>query len=126
MNKRIVILGSGESGVGAALLAKAKGYDVFVSDKGEIKEKYKNELIENQIAFEEGKHTEELIFNANEVIKSPGIPDKVELIKKLRSVNIPVISEIEFAGRYTNAKKICITGSNGKTSTTLLTYHILN
>ena len=126
MNKRIVILGSGESGVGAALLAKAKGYDVFVSDKSEIKEKYKNELIENQIAFEEGKHTEELIFNANEVIKSPGIPDKVELIKKLRSVNIPVISEIEFAGRYTNAKKICITGSNGKTTTTLLTYHILN
>ena len=126
MNKRIVILGSGESGVGAALLAKAKGYDVFVSDKGEIKEKYKNELIENQIAFEEGKHTEALIFNATEVIKSPGIPDKVELIKKLRSVNIPVISEIEFAGRYTNAKKICITGSNGKTTTTLLTYHILN
>lgn len=126
MNKRIVILGSGESGVGAALLAKAKGYDVFVSDKSEIKEKYKNELIENQIAFEEGKHTEALIFNANEVIKSPGIPDKVELIKKLRSVNIPVISEIEFAGRYTNAKKICITGSNGKTTTTLLTYHILN
>ena len=126
MNKRIVILGSGESGVGAALLAKAKGYDVFVSDKSEIKEKYKNELIENQIAFEEGKHTEELIFNANEVIKSPGIPDKVELIKKLRSVNIPVISEIEFAGRYTNSKKICITGSNGKTTTTLLTYHILN
>ena len=126
MNKRIVILGSGESGVGAALLAKAKGYDVFVSDKGEIKEKYKNELIENQIAFEEGKHTEAFILNANEVIKSPGIPDKVELIKKLRSVNIPVISEIEFAGRYTNAKKICITGSNGKTTTTLLTYHILN
>ncbi len=126
MNKRIVILGSGESGVGAALLANAKGYDVFVSDKGEIKEKYKNELIENQIAFEEGKHTEAFILNANEVIKSPGIPDKVELIKKLRSVNIPVISEIEFAGRYTNAKKICITGSNGKTTTTLLTYHILN
>jgi len=126
VNKRIVILGSGESGVGAALLAKAKGYDVFVSDKGEIKEKYKNELIENQIAFEEGKHTEAFILNANEVIKSPGIPDKVELIKKLRSVNIPVISEIEFAGRYTNAKKICITGSNGKTTTTLLTYHILN
>ena len=126
MNKRIVILGSGESGVGAALLAKAKGYDVFVSDKSEIKEKYKNELIENQIAFEEGKHTEAFILNANEVIKSPGIPDKVELIKKLRSVNIPVVSEIEFAGRYTNAKKICITGSNGKTTTTLLTYHILN
>ena len=126
MNKRIVILGSGESGVGAALLAKAKGFDVFVSDKGEIKENYKNELIENQIAFEEGKHTDSLILNATEVIKSPGIPDKVELIKKLKSLNIPVISEIEFAGRYTNAKKICITGSNGKTTTTLLTYHILN
>jgi UDP-N-acetylmuramoylalanine--D-glutamate ligase len=126
VNKRIVILGSGESGVGAALLAKAKGFDVFVSDKGEIKENYKNELIENQIAFEEGKHTDSLILNATEVIKSPGIPDKVELIKKLKSLNIPVISEIEFAGRYTNAKKICITGSNGKTTTTLLTYHILN
>ncbi len=126
MNKRIVILGSGESGVGAALLAKAKGYDVFVSDKNEIKENYKNELIENQIAFEENIHTEELILNASEVIKSPGIPDKVELIKKLKGLNIPVISEIEFAGRYTNAKKICITGSNGKTTTTLLTYHILN
>ena len=126
MNNRIVILGSGESGVGAALLAKAKGFDVFVSDKGEIKENYKNELIENQIAFEEGMHTELLILNATEVIKSPGIPDKVELIKKIKSLNIPVISEIEFAGRYTNAKKICITGSNGKTTTTLLTYHILN
>jgi UDP-N-acetylmuramoylalanine--D-glutamate ligase len=126
VNKRIVILGSGESGVGAALLAKARGFDVFVSDKGEIKENYKYELIENQIAFEEGKHTESLILNATEVIKSPGIPDKVELIKKLKSLNIPVISEIEFAGRYTNAKKICITGSNGKTTTTLLTYHILN
>ena len=126
MNKRIVILGSGESGVGAALLAKAKGFDVFVSDKGEIKENYKKELIENQIAFEECFHTEALILNASEVIKSPGIPDKVELIKKIKSLNIPVISEIEFAGRYTDAKKICITGSNGKTTTTLLTYHILN
>jgi UDP-N-acetylmuramoylalanine--D-glutamate ligase len=126
VNKRIVILGSGESGVGAALLAKAKGFDVFVSDKGEIKENYKKELIENQIAFEECFHTEALILNASEVIKSPGIPDKVELIKKIKSLNIPVISEIEFAGRYTDAKKICITGSNGKTTTTLLTYHILN
>jgi len=126
VNKRIVILGSGESGVGAALLAKAKGFDVFVSDKSNIKENYKNELIENQIAFEEGMHTESLILNATEVIKSPGIPDKVELIKKIKSLNIPVISEIEFAGRYTNAKNICITGSNGKTTTTLLTYHILN
>lgn len=126
MNKRIVILGSGESGVGAALLAKAKGFDVFVSDKGEIKENYKKELTENQIAFEEGLHTEALIINASEIIKSPGIPDKVELIKKIKNLNIPVISEIEFAGRYTDAKKICITGSNGKTTTTLLTYHILN
>ena len=106
MNKRIVILGSGESGVGAALLAKAKGYDVFVSDKNEIKENYKNELIENKIAFEENIHTEELILNASEVIKSPGIPDKIELIKKLKGLNIPVISEIEVARRYTNGKKI--------------------
>ena len=87
MNKRIVILGSGESGVGAALLAKAKGFDVFVSDKGEIKENYKKELTENQIAFEEGLHTESLILNASEIIKSPGIPDKVELIKKIKSLN---------------------------------------
>lgn len=125
MNKRIVILGSGESGVGAAVLAQAKGFDVFVSDKGAIKDKYKKQLAENNIPFEELTHTEEKIVNASEVIKSPGIPDKAELVKKLRSLNIPVISEIEFAGRYTNAKKICITGSNGKTTTTLLTHHIL-
>ena len=125
MSKRIVILGSGESGVGAAVLAQAKGFDVFVSDKGAIKDKYKKQLTENNIPFEELQHTEEKIVNASEVIKSPGIPDKAELVKKLRSLNIPVISEIEFAGRYTNAKKICITGSNGKTTTTLLTHHIL-
>lgn len=125
MKQRLVILGSGESGVGSAILAKQKGYDVFVSDKGAIKEKYKKPLQENNIAFEEGQHTEELILNANEVIKSPGIPEKAELVKKLRAKNIPVVSEIEFAGRYTNAKKICITGSNGKTTTTMLTYHIL-
>lgn len=125
MAKRIVILGSGESGVGAAVLALSKGFDVFVSDKGEIKEKYKEQLREYNVAFEEKQHTEELILNADEVIKSPGIPDKAELVKKLRAKNIPVISEIEFAGRYTNAKTICITGSNGKTTTTLLTYHIL-
>ena len=125
MKQRLVILGSGESGVGSAILAKQKGYDVFVSDKGAIKEKYKKPLQENNIAFEEGQHTEDLILNANEVIKSPGIPEKAELVKKLRAKNIPVVSEIEFAGRYTNAKKICITGSNGKTTTTMLTYHIL-
>ncbi len=125
MNKRLVILGSGESGVGSAILAKQKGYEVFVSDKSEIKEKYKTQLQTNEIAYEEGQHTEEKILNATEVIKSPGIPDKVELVVKLREKNIPVISEIEFAGRYTSAKTICITGSNGKTTTTLLTYHIL-
>ena len=125
MAKRIVILGSGESGVGSAILAKQKGYDVFVSDKSVIKENYKKQLIEEGILFEEGFHTEEKIINANEVIKSPGIPDKAEIVKKIKYNNIPVISEIEFAGRYTNAKKICITGSNGKTTTTLLTYHIL-
>ncbi len=121
----MVILGSGESGVGSAILAQAKGYDVFVSDKSLIKEKYKAELIHHQIPFEEGTHTEDLILNATEIIKSPGIPDKVELVQKAKANNIPVISEIEFAGRHTNAKTICITGSNGKTTTTLLTYHIL-
>ena len=125
MNRRIVILGSGESGVGSAVLAKQKGFDVFVSDKSLIKEKYKTQLIEENILFEEGMHSEAKILNADEVIKSPGIPDKAEMVQKLRAKNIPVISEIEFAGRYTNAKKICITGSNGKTTTTLLTYHIL-
>lgn len=125
MSKRIVILGSGESGVGSAILAQAKGFDVFVSDKSIIKDKYKQQLAQYNIAFEEGKHTEELILNATEIIKSPGIPDKAELVKKAREKQIPVISEIEFAGRYTNAKTICITGSNGKTTTTLLTYHIL-
>jgi UDP-N-acetylmuramoylalanine--D-glutamate ligase len=125
LKKRIVILGSGESGVGSAILAKQKGYEVFVSDKSKIKDKYKQPLIENNIAFEEEQHSEALILNASEVIKSPGIPEKADMIKKLRAKNIPVISEIEFAGRYTNAKKICITGSNGKTTTTMLTYHIL-
>ena len=121
----MVILGSGESGVGCAILGKQKGFDVFVSDRGLIKDKYKQQLIEENILFEEGVHTEAKILNADEVIKSPGIPDKVELVQKLRSKNIPVISEIEFAGRYTNATKICISGSNGKTTTTLLTYHIM-
>ena len=123
--KRLVILGSGESGVGSAILGKQKGFEVFVSDKSAIKEKYKQELIRENILFEEGQHTEERIMNAQEVIKSPGIPDSIDLVKKLREKGIPVISEIEFAGRYTHAKKICITGSNGKTTTTMLTYHIL-
>ena len=116
----MVILGSGESGVGSAILAQAKGYDVFVSDKSLIQEKYKTQLLENHIAFEEGMHTEKLILNATEIIKSPGIPDKVELVQKALAKKIPVISEIEFAGRHTNAKTICITGINGKTTTTLL------
>ena len=123
--KKIVILGGGESGVGAALLAKAKGFEVFLSDKGNLSAQYKETLSQNGIAFEEGIHTESIILSADEVIKSPGIPDKVELIKKLHSLKIPVISEIEFASRYTKAKIIAITGSNGKTTTTLLTYHIL-
>jgi UDP-N-acetylmuramoylalanine--D-glutamate ligase len=123
--KKIVILGGGESGVGAALLAKAKGFEVFLSDKGLLSDKYKETLSQNNIPFEEGEHTESKILDANEVIKSPGIPDKVALIKKLQSLKIPVISEIEFASRYTKAKIIAITGSNGKTTTTLLTYHIL-
>lgn len=123
--KKIVILGGGESGVGAALLAKAKGFEVFLSDKGMLSDKYKETLSQNNIPFEEGEHTEAKILDASEVIKSPGIPDKVELIKKLHSLRIPVISEIEFASRYTKAKIIAITGSNGKTTTTLLTYHLL-
>ncbi len=125
MSKRIVILGSGESGVGAAILAQIQGFDVFVSDKGLIKEKYKSVLQEKNISFEEGQHTESKILNANEIIKSPGIPDKAELVKQAKEKGIKIISEIEFAARYTKAKKICITGSNGKTTTTLLTYHIL-
>jgi UDP-N-acetylmuramoylalanine--D-glutamate ligase len=125
MSKRIVILGGGESGVGSAVLAKKLGHDVFLSDKGSLKDKYKEELNAHNIAFEENQHTESLILNADEVIKSPGIPNKVPLIQTLRSQGTSVVSEIEFAGRHTNAKKICITGSNGKTTTTLLTYHLL-
>lgn len=123
--KRLVILGGGESGVGTAVLAQKKGYEVFLSDKGKLKDKYKDVLSKHGIQWEEEQHTEALILNATEVVKSPGIPDKVELIKKLKEKGIPVISEIEFAGRYTKAKMICITGSNGKTTTTLLTYHLL-
>lgn len=111
--------------MGAAILAKQKGFEVFVSDRGLIKELYKQQLREEQILFEEGIHSEEKILNADEVVKSPGIPDQAPMVRKIREKAIPVISEIEFAGRYTRAKKICITGSNGKTTTTLLTYHIL-
>lgn len=125
MNKRIVILGAGESGVGSAILAQKNGADVFVSDFGEIKEKYKLKLNECNISWEEKKHTKELILNAGEIIKSPGIPEKVEIVKLAIEKGIPVISEIEYASRYTNAFKICITGSNGKTTTTKLIYHIL-
>jgi len=124
-SKRIVILGAAESGVGAAVLASRKGYDVFVSDMGVISAKYKAVLEQNQISFEESRHSEEKILNADEVIKSPGIPDKAALIQKIRAQGIPVCSEIEFAGRYTKARIIGITGTNGKTTTTLLTYHIL-
>lgn len=123
--KRIVILGGGESGAGAAVLAKQKGFEVFLSDKGKIKEKYKDVLSHHAIEWEEEQHTADRILNADEVIKSPGIPEKAEMLKAIRAKGIPVVSEIEFASRYTNAKKICITGSNGKTTTTMLTYHIL-
>lgn len=125
MKKKIIILGGGESGVGAAILAVKQGYDVFLSDKGGLKEKYSDELKARNIPFEAGSHDEARILSADEVIKSPGIPDKAPLIQALHEKGIPVISEIEFAARYTQAKKICITGSNGKTTTTLLTYHIL-
>lgn len=124
MAKRIVILGAGESGAGAAVLAQKQGFDTFVSDMSLIKDKYKNMLNERGIQWEEGRHTEELILNADEVIKSPGIPNDAPMILKLKEQGTPIISEIEFAGRYTNAKMICITGSNGKTTTTSLIYHI--
>ena len=125
MERRAVILGAGESGVGAAILAQKKGYEVFVSDSGAIKEKYRQLLAQYNLAYEEGKHTEEKIFNASLIIKSPGIPEKAPIVAELHKRGIPVISEIEFGGRYNKAKTICITGSNGKTTTTLLTYHIL-
>lgn len=125
MKQKISILGAGESGTGAALLAQAKGYDVFVSDNGKIEEKYKEELIRHKIDFEEGQHNEAVILSASIVIKSPGIPDRVNIVQKIISANIPVISEIEFAAKYSKAKFIAITGSNGKTTTTLLTYHLL-
>lgn len=124
MEKRLVILGAGESGTGSAILAKKQGWEVFVSDLAEIKPAYKDELNAAGIDWEEGKHTEDLILNATEVIKSPGIPDKAPLIQSLLKRNIPVISEIEFAARYTTAKLIGITGTNGKTTTTSLLHHI--
>ena len=123
--KRIVILGAAESGAGAAVLAKKKGFDVFVSDMSTIKDRYKQQLDSYGVAWEEGKHTEALILSADEVIKSPGIPENAPMIQKLKAQGTPIISEIEFAGRYTDAKMICITGSNGKTTTTSLIYHIL-
>lgn len=125
MKNSVAILGGGESGVGAAILAQKKGLSVFVSDLGKIKEKYKNVLSNYKIDFEEGKHSEERILNAELVVKSPGIPENAPLILKLKEKEIQVISEIEFAGRYNSAKIICITGSNGKTTTTLLLFHIL-
>lgn len=125
MIERVVILGAGESGTGAALLAKQKGFDVFVSDQGSIKDKYKAELQTSSIPFEENKHTEEKILNASMVIKSPGIPLKADIIKKVVAAGISIIDELEFASLYTDAKIIAITGTNGKTTTTLLTYHLL-
>ena len=122
---RIVVLGGGESGVGSAVLAKVKGFDVFLSDMGKISEDYAAVLNEWNIPYEEGKHSEELILNADEVIKSPGIPSTAPMVRKIEGQGINVISEIEFAGRYDSAKKICITGSNGKTTTTSLIYHLL-
>lgn len=122
---RLVILGGGESGVGTALLAKAKGYDVFLSDKGKIKENYKEVLIHNAIEFEDGQHTESKILDADIVMKSPGIPDKVALVKQIRAQGIPVVSEIEFASKFTNAMIVGVTGTNGKTTTATLIHHIL-
>ena len=122
---RIVVLGGGESGVGSAVLAKVKGFDVFLSDMGKLSEKYTAVLEEWNIPYEEGHHSEEMILNADEVIKSPGIPETAPMVQKVLDKGIGVISEIEFAGRYDQAKKVCITGSNGKTTTTSLIYHLL-
>ena len=123
--KKIVILGAGESGAGSAILALKQGFDVFVSDKGQVKENYRVILEKNKIRWEEGMHTEEYILSADEVIKSPGIPENAPIVNKIRENGIPVISEIEFAGRYATGTKICVTGSNGKTTVTNLIYHIL-
>jgi UDP-N-acetylmuramoylalanine--D-glutamate ligase len=125
MNSRIVILGAGESGTGAAILARKHGFDVFVSDNGPIKPKYKEMLFDYEIQWEENKHTEKLILDANEIIKSPGIPERTPIVQLIRKKGIRIISEIEFAARYTGAKKICVTGSNGKTTTTSLIHHMM-
>jgi len=125
MKKKIAILGAGESGTGAAILAQKEGFEVFVSDLSVIQPKYKDLLEQHQIRYEENQHAESEILNVDEIIKSPGIPDNAPIIRKAIEKNIPIIDEIEFASRYTNAKMICITGSNGKTTTTMLTYHIL-
>ena len=122
--KRIVVLGAGESGAGAAVLAKKEGFDVFVSDMSKIADRYKQMLDDRHIEWEEGQHTEEKILSADEIIKSPGIPDTAPMVSKAIAKGIKIISEIEFAGRYTDSKMICITGSNGKTTTTSLIYHI--
>ena len=126
MSKRIVILGAGESGVGAAVLAKKEGFEVFVSDSETILPCYRQKLIEHDITWEEGTHTDTKILSADEVVKSPGIPDKAPVIQMIIDSKIPILSEIEFAGRFTRSKMICITGSNGKTTTTMLTYHIFS
>lgn len=123
--KRLVVLGGGESGVGTAILAKKENFEVFLSDMGQIKDKYKQLLEDHGVAYEEGQHTEDLILNADEIMKSPGIPKKAALIQKLEAKGVSIISEIEFASRYTDAKIIAITGSNGKTTTTSLMFHIL-
>ncbi len=123
--KKLILLGGGESGVGAARLAQAKGFDVFLSDNGPLGEKYRRILLENTIAFEENGHTESRILAADEVVKSPGIPEKAPIVQALRAQGTPVISEIEFAARYTRAKLLTVTGSNGKTTTTMLAYHLL-
>ena len=122
---KLAVLGAGESGAGSAVLAKLKGYEVFVSDFGKIKQEYKDLLNAHGITWEEEQHSQEMILSADEVVKSPGIPDKAPIVKAIREKGIPVISEIEFAGRYCKAKTICITGSNGKTTTTSLIYHLL-
>ncbi|MDR1335384.1 MAG: UDP-N-acetylmuramoyl-L-alanine--D-glutamate ligase [Tannerella sp.] len=126
MNRRTVILGAGESGTGAAILAKARGADVFVSDSAAIRPPYRDMLTQRGIAWEENGHTETLILNADEIVKSPGIPERASVMRQVAARGIPVISEIELAGRHTDAKMICITGSNGKTTTTMLTHHILS
>ena len=125
MSRKIVILGAGESGAGSAVLAMKQGFEVFVSDSGTIKDQYREILVGHGITWEEGRHSPDIILAADEVIKSPGIPEKAEIVAMVREKGIPVISEIEFAGRYAGGKKICITGSNGKTTTTSLIYHIL-